>query len=218
MEEGNNKKKLIGTVIGVIFFVILIAGATFAWLTYTANVNNGVYNTTTMNFLVNYQGGTDISSLPMYSGDVSASTFSAGSISPITVQASKQNLDGTLYLKLHTNSGTEANATDSNLLADAGCIKYAVCVGTACSGASTTPFSQITGVTTGVLDSTNFDTNNDIVIYEGPLTSTTTNYNIYLWIDNELITNDEIGLTYQGYVHAFAVQSELGNSAPSSNR
>lgn len=210
-ENSNNKRKLIGTIIGVIFFVILIAGATFAWLTYTANVNNGVYNTTTMNFLVNYQGGTDISNLPMYSGDVSASTFSAASISPITVQASKQNLDGTLYLKLHT-----ADDTGSNSIAAAGCIRYAVCVGTACSGASTTAFSQITGVSTGLIDSADFDTNRDIVIYEGPLTSTTTNYNIYLWIDNELITNSEIGQTYSGYVHAFAVQDELGTASSGS--
>lgn len=212
-EEGKNinNRKLIGTIIGVIFFVILIAGATFAWLTYTANVNNGVYNTTTMNFLVNYTGGTDISSLPMYSGDVSASTFSGSSISPMTVQASKQNLDGTLYLKIHT-----ADDTGSNTLADAGCIKYAVCVGTACSSASTTAFSQISGVSTGILDSADFDTNRDIVIYTGPLTVSTTNYNIYLWIDNEIITNNEIGQTYSGYVHAFAVQSELGNNSASS--
>lgn len=210
MTEKVNNKKLIGTIIGVIFFIILVAGATFAWLTYTANVNNGVYNTTTMNFLVNYTKGTDISSLPMLSGDISASTCTGCNV--ITVQASKQNLDGTLYLKLHTEDDAGSNA-----LADGACIKYAVCVGTACSGASTTAFSQISGVSTGILDSSDFDTNRDIVIYEGPLTVSTTSYNIYLWIDNELITNNEINKTYTGYIHAFAVQSELGNNSSSSS-
>lgn len=33
-----NQKKLIGTIIGIIFFVVLIAGATFAWLSATATV------------------------------------------------------------------------------------------------------------------------------------------------------------------------------------
>ena len=42
-----DRKKLIGTIIGVIFFVALIAGATFAWLTFNANVTNGNYNVST---------------------------------------------------------------------------------------------------------------------------------------------------------------------------
>ena len=48
-------KKLIGTIIGVILFVALIAGATFAWLTFgTTLVSTNVNSANTMNFLVDY--------------------------------------------------------------------------------------------------------------------------------------------------------------------
>lgn len=42
-----DKKKLIGTIIGVTMFAALIAGATFAWLTFSATITNGSYNTGT---------------------------------------------------------------------------------------------------------------------------------------------------------------------------
>ena len=44
-----NQKKLIGTIIGVLFFAVLIAGATFAWFTFSVNVSNGNYNAATGN-------------------------------------------------------------------------------------------------------------------------------------------------------------------------
>ncbi len=211
MNEKQNNKKLIGTIIGVIFFAILIAGATFAWLTFSLIVNNGVYNTTTMNFLVNYEGGMDLTSLPMLEGNISVSTCTG--CTPITVSASKANIDGTLYLKMHT-----ANDSDSMTLAEGGSINYAVCVGTTCTSNSSTAFSQISGVTTGTIDTSSMDEYNDIIIYTGPLTASTTYYNIYFWIDAETITSEAIGLDYSGYVHAFAVQNELGStSSPSSS-
>ena len=69
-----NKQKLIGTIIGVIFFVALIAGATFAWLTFNATVTNGAYNGTTQNFVINYTKGKDIDSVPPKLSSGTAST------------------------------------------------------------------------------------------------------------------------------------------------
>ena len=61
-----DKKKLIGTIIGVTMFAALIAGATFAWLTFNATITEGTYNAASMNFLVDYTVETDpnISILP----------------------------------------------------------------------------------------------------------------------------------------------------------
>ena len=55
-----NKKKLYGTLIAVIFFAVIIIGATFAWLTYTFNATNGVYNTATVCFDTINSEGQDI--------------------------------------------------------------------------------------------------------------------------------------------------------------
>ena len=46
------RKKLIGTIIGVTMFALLIVGATYAWLSATINVNNGTYQLSTRNFII----------------------------------------------------------------------------------------------------------------------------------------------------------------------
>ena len=68
-----DKKKLIGTIIGVAMFAALIAGATFAFLSFTATVTNSTYNGTSMNFLVDYTKGTAITGLPQIKGSTNKS-------------------------------------------------------------------------------------------------------------------------------------------------
>ena len=60
-----DKKKLIGTIIGVVAFGALIAGATYAWLTYNATITNGNYLLSSMNFSVVYTKGTAVSAVPI---------------------------------------------------------------------------------------------------------------------------------------------------------
>ena len=172
-------------------------GATFAWLTFTANVTNGIYNASTMNFMVDYTKGTDVGDVPVLEGTV----FLSSDITPLTVTAKKTSgsADGILSIKLYT-------ATDegSTAIAAAEILNYAVCVENACvtiENAET--YIDTSNGTTGVVDSTG-----DIVIYSGALQSTDTDYNIYLWIDSESLTNEQTGLTYTGYVHATATQSD----------
>ena len=52
-----DKKKIIGAIIGVTLFAVLIAGATYAWLSAAVDVNNGIYQASTGNFLIDYNGG-----------------------------------------------------------------------------------------------------------------------------------------------------------------
>ena len=59
-----DKKKLIGTIIGVIAFAALIAGATYAWFSFALNVTTGSYSANTQNFIVTYTKGTNITSAP----------------------------------------------------------------------------------------------------------------------------------------------------------
>ena len=73
-----DKKKFIGTIVGVIFFVALIAGATFAWLTFNASVTNGNYAGSTLNFTYNYTTGTDVTKINILTATPARNAITAG--------------------------------------------------------------------------------------------------------------------------------------------
>ena len=52
-----NKKKMLGAIIGIIAFIALVAGATYAWITNGLGVSNGIYNVATKNFVINFTKG-----------------------------------------------------------------------------------------------------------------------------------------------------------------
>lgn len=60
-----NTKKLIGTILGVMMFAALIAGATFAWLTFGVTIGENVLAGNTVNFVLNYTAGSSVSNLPI---------------------------------------------------------------------------------------------------------------------------------------------------------
>ena len=186
-----DRKKLIGTIIGVILFVALIAGATFAWLTFNANVTNGNYNVSTGNFLVDYQGDTELTDIKTLSNVTAANVATSGA-TKVTVKAAKKTADsanGTLTVKLTTTS-----TGDTALDLSSGVLKYSVQVGTNTASA---PQAVPATSSTTALDLTTID-----------LTSTTqTNVTVYFWLDSSILDNDDIGKTYQGYVHASAEQA-----------
>lgn len=69
-----NTKKLIGTIIGVIMFAALIAGATFAWLTFGVTIGTNVLAGNTVNFVINYTNGSAISTLPILDSNLAKPT------------------------------------------------------------------------------------------------------------------------------------------------
>ncbi len=180
-----DKKKVIGTVIGVIAFIALLAGATYAWLTNTLGVTNGVYNTKTMNFLVNYTKGTDVTSLPIL-GTATASTAQV-----LTVKAGlgTNSAPGKITVYLNTTSSSNALITDH-------AIKYIYCIGT-CEG---TDFADHTSTLTS--------TSQVAVITNDTLTAAQKNYNVYLWLDGSVIGDTHLGLSYAGNISAVATQTE----------
>ena len=125
-----DKKKLIGTIVGVIAFAALIAGATFAWLTQNASVTNGSYNFGTMNFSVAYTKGTALTSVPI----LSAPTTSTAATLNVKANKVSGSAPGTLTIYLNTESSTTA------ALLSSGALNYAVCVGT-CSSTDLTAAS-----------------------------------------------------------------------------
>ena len=204
----DNKRKLIGTIIGVIFFIILIAGATFALLTYTADVNNGIYNIGTTHFLVDYIGASDITDLTIFDSSIMTDRYAGMNNLKRYVTASKVDIDGTLYIKLHVNDDNDSNL----LVANAGTIRYAVYVSGDCNNLD---ILSDCASSYGLINS--LDSNHDAIIFTGPLQSSPTNYTIILWLDNAMITNGLMGLNFTGYIYAFAIQSEVPVPSSSSD-
>lgn len=182
-----DKKKLIGTIIGVVAFAALIAGATYAYLSSAVNVTagTGVYNAKSMHFLVDYTKGTDISDIPLLANPT------ADKAKVLTVQAglASGSTPGKMTIYLNTTSS-------SNALITGGYIKYSYCIGT-CSG---TTFATNTKALTS--------TNQIAIISDTALSTTKQNYNIYFWIDDKKDLSTVAGLSYAGNISAIATQTE----------
>lgn len=179
-----DKRKLAGAIIGVIAFVALIAGATFAWLTRNVNVTNNAFTGNTLNFIVDYTKGENISNLKEFTSP----TPSTSGLTKITVKAGKgdSNLPGKLTITLNTTSTSNAIITD-------GYIKYGYCIGTCSSFAGTGTVNTTSPIN---------------IITNTALQDSVTDYNIYFWYDGNMNSKTYEGLNYKGNITASASQTE----------
>jgi len=218
-----DKKKLIGTIIGVIAFAALIAGATYAWLSSTATVTNRVINNaTSKNFTFTYAGSAEVSGfIPL--------TLANSTPAKIANNASQASTAGDGWAAVTASKGANTpkagifrlklNITKNTFSTDS--ILYAVCKGacpdsaliTAVNGTSATCSTNSAVVSCGVVshgsttainlydDKTTFNVN-------GNVDSTT--YNIYFWLNGD--TFNDSGKQFTGYISAQASQNAAGLS------
>ena len=182
-----DKKKIIGTIIGVIMFAVLIAGATYAWLTFNATVTNATYNGTTLNYWVDYSKGTDLSDIPI----LTSPTTENASFVKVTAKKPTGSIANNITIKLTT--------TSNGVLTKSGAVHYAICKGTCAT--------NFTGAYQGTITSAgtiNLLTDNNI-------TSTLSEYYVYFWLDAATITTDHLGDDYAGYIHASSTQDTTNN-------
>ena len=185
-----DKKKLIGTIIGVTAFAALIASATYAWLTYNATITNGNYFLGSMNFSVNYTKGTAVNAAPILTNPTASEVTSGGGHLAVVASKATGSAPGNLTIKLNTNASSNATLVSS------GALKYAACIGT-CTQTNLTQETYYGAVsTTGEMN----------IISSTPLTAAATTYNIYFWLDSETLTSTLVGANYSGYISASATQ------------
>ena len=209
-----NTKKLIGTIIGVTLFVILIAGATYAWLSTTANVTNSVFNGTAKNFFITYEGSANISNLKQIpSGDALTGTITTETNAATAddgwaaVSASKTaNQAPASSFKLNLAIATNTLASNSLI--------YAVCKGncptdvalaTIDNGTVTcaTGVAACNAITAGSTTTEVLYNDTETFNVEGAANQT---YNVYFWLDSETLSNDDMGAEFSGYIYAEATQ------------
>ena len=207
-----DKKKFIGTIVGVIFFVALIAGATFAWLTFNASVTNGNYAGSTLNFTYNYTTGTDVTKINILTATPARNAITAGT-GYVALTASKpagsakaSKFD--LILKKTTNEIGVSNV-----------VKYAVCKSatpTDCNNSASTAIPSTTNTTwvalgtisTGTTDQTLYSDTTSFAA-EGAATA---NYYVYFWVNGDAIItgnqNQVVGKSFAGYIYAKSEQTD----------
>ena len=185
-------KKTIGAVIGVVAFIALIAGATFAWFTASATVTNATYNGTACSYSLTVTGGNINTSLPLASSTASSDYHYSKTHSTIGVQgvmttvsaklasACSASTAGTAAIKATISSGASTNCP----------LSYAVFSGT------TTDFTG-TPLATGTITSSSAVT----LTTTSTLTTTAQTYKIWLYLDGDKITNSAcMNLAYKGNI------------------
>lgn len=206
-----NTKKLLGMIIGIVLFAALIAGATFAWLQFAANVTNPNANGTSRNFTFTYAQGTAITELLPLTQTPNRNSFTA-SKGYLTLAASKvANTPRASSFKIILNKTT-------NEVGVTGMIRFAVCrsaTASNCNNASgTIPNATNTNfVAVGtVSNSTGSQVLYDDTSTFNGTTAATGNYYIYFWIDASVITeanqSSAEGKKFVGHVYAEATQGE----------
>ena len=176
-----NKQKLIGLILGIVLFIVAIAGLTYAYISWTSeNMNNVVSSKC---FDVHYDKGSD------FSGAITPSVDYTGGIS-VTVKmdissACDINAKGKIYLTTEDN-------TSSNLF-DEGVLNYQVLI----DGSVTDLKGTITE---------NGEIELDVGFLNHNSTATTT-YTIYVWVNGEYVTNEHATSAYYGNVRSEAVQT-----------
>lgn len=175
------KAKLLGAVFGVILFIALIAGFTYAWVSWQSNniKIEGIADCFDIDYGISQQIGSASTkgSLDM------AKSYNEGLSARVTLALKTGcNTTGTGTLYLNTNT----SGTSTNILK--GALKYAVLVGN-----STTPEAE------GIINTTE-----KITLLENiDISSTTsTTYIVYVWLDGSVADNIYANLTYNGYISA----------------
>ena len=162
------KKKILYSVLIVLLIIIVSVGITYAWLSWSGSVN---ISGTSECFDVNYVKGQDIGSEESPAKLSLASSYTEGlsTVVKVNLNDTCTILNGTGTLYLNTDSIT------SNILLTSNVLKYQVLDGT-------------TEITSGIITSTG-----TLAIYDNiPITNEEKSITVYIWIDGNLVTNDNV--------------------------
>ncbi len=172
-----DKTKLIGTILGVVLFIALIAGFTYAYL--ISRVEKTL-TTGSGKFSIDYQIVENITAEGLTPSD----SKDEGLHGKVTAKLSEGSIKGKFNIYITPSVIEGLNTSDA--------LKYEVYVNN-----STTPYK------TG--DFNNAAVNNPLQIvdsYELNSSTTLTTFDIYIWLDNNKVTNAMFGKTFKATISA----------------
>ncbi len=222
-----NKRKLYGTLIAVIAFAILVVGATLAWLTYTFNATNGVYNTATSCFNISYSGGSDITGDLQFSSNPTEGLSTSISIgmdnsciiasevsiklnihsetSEVLYSTVSEHCENPYTLETLYSYDNQADCESNNgswvrpNLVSPSALKYAIY-------SHANPTSSTIPIKVGYI---NRSGTQELFASELGVGSTDTYY-IYIWLDGELANEEYSNKPFRGSINASARQETAG--------
>lgn len=185
-----SRTKLIGALIGVIVFISMIIGLTYAWFVWqSSNINiSGTSNCFNVNYGISQEIGSSSASYQMSLGE----SYTDGEYASVTLSldpnCSGINATGKLYLNTNTAG------TSTEILS--GALKYTVVEKNGTISEE---------VATGTITSAD----KLLLLDNIPISlSTSTSYEVWVWIDGTIADNTYYKVSYSGYISAEATQTD----------
>lgn len=176
----NKKSKIIGSVIGVFLFIALVAGISYAWLTWSGRaipITGSSQQCFTINYTVNKSVGTSNASVPIkYQSSYVGSQY-AEVILGVGSSCTGVTGNGTIYL-------STTNASNDILK---GGLYYTV---VSVSGGTETVLSE------GSI----MQTTEKKLLTNINVTSTSVTYRVYLWVNGAYADDTYLNATYSGEI------------------
>lgn len=177
----NYKAKNIKTIIIIILLVVASLSLTYAYM--LLNSTKTTDSTQAGCFVVNYTGQS-INNTSLQSTE----DYTQGEVSDIVLS---KNKDCEIYTEASIYIHTNSSETDAPLSNEA--LKYKIM-----NGSTEVSSGSIKTVTSG---------NEEQLLATVPLTTTSTTYKVYLWIDSSISRGSYNEKTYSGYLYASSTQS-----------
>ncbi len=184
------KSKIIGSIVGIVVFVAMIAGLTYAWFTWRSS-NIPVAGNSNC-FIIDYDIGQEIGSASDKASFDLVESYDEGQAAIVTLSINEKcvGMKGKGVLYLNTNSA----ATDNAIIK--GALKYTIIkkVG-----------DESEEVGTGTIT-----TKNKLKLVDNiPLDTTSkVTYEVWVWIDGTIADNTYYKANYSGYISAEVTQVE----------
>lgn len=185
-----NKSKIIGVVIGVVVFIFMIIGLTYAWFTWQSSNTNvtGTSNCFNIDYGISQEIGSSSTSYQMKLGE----SYTDGEYASVTLSIDSKCAGVTATGKLYLNTNTAGTSTE--ILS--GALKYTVIEKNETASAE---------VATGTITSTD----KLLLLDNIPISaSTSVSYEVWVWIDGNIADNTYYKASYSGYISAEATQTD----------
>lgn len=192
--------KLIGSILGVLLFIALMAGITYAWFTWRSSDVN--ISGTTGCFNLDYDKGQDIGSAESPQGFGPVCNYNESVSATVTVGVNSAcDATGVGSINLNTTSFTLYDGTNAFDHSDiANIFKYQV-VSVTTDGSGVETETEIEGCNGSIPNSST------ISMCEVDVTSTPATYRVYVYLDCNYTTTAFIGATYAGYIQMVVAQN-----------
>lgn len=207
--DTNRKVKVIGTIVGVILFILLIAGISYAWFTWKSG--NVTISGTTECFTINYTNGQTLT-------NASAILFDESKIisdDKITIKNGMAITDVTVYIDsscdIPANIEITLDVTELNyayITGDSiGAFKYALASYDPATYSDITT-SALNGIEFDIIKNESITDLGEITLVDEALSTTETGYLLIFYVDGDLAMNDAQHSTFTATITGVATQTE----------